>query len=173
MRHARGGPGGGGGVQYQDFDAKPRTIATVFGCVAERSWTVLAAAGVTTVLSVAASIAAFGWNAWNLYFSHVLPFQTEYMATRLETFAFSMPTWFMSGRLFGLPAGGAYALQAVATLLTFALAYRLFRLPVARTWKLMVLGIGTFLATPEAFNDDLSPVSLAILLSPPLTARGT
>jgi arabinofuranan 3-O-arabinosyltransferase len=82
--------------------------------VIERRWTVMLVAGLTTVVMVLASIAAFGYAVWPSHALEVLPFQREVMMKLGGTFLTMMPSAFGMARLSGYESDTALAIHMAA-----------------------------------------------------------
>ena len=137
--------------------------------VAAGLWRTILAAAVTALLCVALSSAAFGPDIWPAWLASLTGYSGRY-----QPLAFLMPTIAANARMLGAPVLFSWAIQACAAVLVAAVVWRACRGGVSpRASALLV--VGTFLATPHAFNYDMPMTTAAGLwyLSERLrTARG-
>jgi len=115
-------------------------------------WRAFAAAALTVVLLVAASIAWLGTDIWIAFF-HQMNLQDRMMEAA-ESFWPRMPTVFAALRLAGVAAPWAYAMQGLSALLAAIAVAAIWRSGGALGVKSAALVVGTFLATPYAWDYD-------------------
>jgi hypothetical protein len=126
----------------------------------DRNWRLFAWATGFTLLLVGASTALFGLDVWRLYFSQIVPYQNLVMTHWAGLFLRMMPSTFGSIRTLGYTPAMAFAVQAVISVIAFAVLVRLLFLlrdPLERAFAILV---GTLLITPYAFNYDMGAVSV-------------
>lgn len=132
--------------------------------LAERRWTVIASASITTLALFAASLAFYGVDAWKGYISDVLPYQSVIMQRLNGTILFMLTSVFGGLRNWGIPfsvAIGLHAALAVPVALATVFAFYVVRDDDHRA---ILLILGTFLITPYALTYDTGMVSAAAAL---------
>ncbi|MDG4885605.1 glycosyltransferase family 87 protein [Mesorhizobium sp. WSM4884] len=133
-----------------------------FLLLAERRWTVIASAVVSTISLVGLSAAIFGVDAWRGYFTEVLPYQTFVMRNLEGTFLTMMPSVYAALRNWTVGPGPALALHVVvAAPIAVILIAALFRTASAHDRDILVL-TGTFIITPYALTYDLGLFAAAL-----------
>lgn len=141
-----------------------------FLLVAERRWSMIASAALTTVALVAASVAVFGVEAWEGYFDEVVPYQAYVMRALEGTFLAMMPAFYGALRNWTVTPDLALTLHllvAVPVALVTIVAF--FRVADAR-YRTALLVLGTFVVTPYALSYDLGLLVPALAL---LAGNGT
>ena len=126
----------------------------------DRNWKLFGWATGFTLLLVGASVALFGVDVWRLYFSQIIPYQNFVMTDWSGIFLRMMPSAFGSMRTLGYTPATAFAVQAVISVIAFAVLLRLLfmlRDPLERAFAILA---GTLLITPYAFNYDMGAVSV-------------
>jgi len=161
------------------IDRRPRTAGVLLGLltfkpqlgllapvlvVAERRWSILVAAALTGAAFAGFSAVLFGVEAWRDFATLTVPMQTTMMQTGKGPFMLMMVSAFASGRVLGLDATWAMALQAPFTLAAGVLAWRACRGSGPVWAKVATMMVTTLLATPQALNYDMIPVAAAALL---------
>ncbi|MFP6749428.1 MAG: glycosyltransferase family 87 protein [Alphaproteobacteria bacterium] len=152
------------GILFGLLTFKPHLgILIPIALIAMRQWPAAAAAALTAALFIGVSVLVHGGDVWLLFWDSTIPYQLRFMAEAEGPFQAMMPSWFMTGRLVGLPLGPVQAVQAVLALAAGVLVYRVFR--GGGDWRLKVslLFVATFLASPQGFNYDMGLVSAAAL----------
>lgn len=153
------------GILFGLLTFKPQLgVMIPIALLALGQWRAILAAGVTAAALAAASIGVFGWESWIAFVDRTMPYQLAFMADGTGPFTWMMPTLFMSGRLLGLDADTAYALQLILAAATALLVFLTFRR--GGDWRLLsaVAFLAPIVASPQAFNYDMGLVSVAILL---------
>lgn len=153
------------GVLFGILTVKPQLgILLPFALMASRRWLTIVSAGVTTVFMVAASAFLFGLESWEAYFDVIVPFQAVIMNERQGEFLVMMPSAYMGLRLLGVEQEIRTAVQLL--LFVIALAGVVWTFARCQDWilQLAVLTVGTFIASPYAFNYDMTAVSFALVL---------
>lgn len=153
------------GILFGILTVKPQLgILLPLALVAARQWTAIASAGVTAAAMIGVSVAVFGWESWQAYVDQVIPLQTQIMNHGHGVFMTMMPSAYIGLRLLevdpaarSLVQGGMAVAAAAAVFWTFARC---------RDWDLRfgVLTVATFVASPYAFNYDMTTVSVALAL---------
>jgi len=141
-----------------------------FLLVAERRWSMIASAALTTVALVAASVAVFGVETWEGYFDEVVPYQAYVMRALEGTFLAMMPAFYGALRNWTVTPDLALTLHllvAVPVALVTIVAF--FRVADAR-YRTALLVLGTFVVTPYALSYDLGLLVPALAL---LAGNGT
>lgn len=141
-----------------------------FLLVAERRWSMIASAALTTVALVAASVAVFGVETWEGYFDEVVPYQAYVMRALEGTFLAMMPAFYGALRNWTVTPDVALTLHllvAVPVALVTIVAF--FRVADAR-YRTALLVLGTFVVTPYALSYDLGLLLPALAL---LAGNGT
>jgi alpha-1,2-mannosyltransferase len=119
-------------------------------------WRTIAAAAATTAALVAVTAALYGPHIWMEYLAKIGP-QQVYL---LQTVGFHMmPTAFAGMRLMGLPADGAWAVQAVQSAAALAATVWTFSRRRDGTLSVALLVTATFLFTPYSYNYDLTAIA--------------
>jgi len=162
------------------MDRRPKWAGALFGLLifkpqigvllpvtvlARRHWKVLAAAAITGVLVLLASLLVFGPGAWRGFFGPTLTTQAAMLRQGHGPFRWMMPSAYMAARVLKFSWPDSAIIQAPFTLLAIVAAWRVsVRADVSAAWKAAVVMTATFVATPQAFNYDLIPVAAASLL---------
>lgn len=132
--------------------------------VAGGHWRVFFVAAITAVLMVALSVLVFGVDVWRDFFTDTLPFQAQMLNRGEGPFQLMMPTAFISARILGLEAGGAYGVQACFSVFAAWAVWHVWRGEGDFYAKCTVLLAASVLASPHNFIYDLIPLSVAALL---------
>jgi hypothetical protein len=129
-------------------------------------WRTIAAAAVTGLACVALSSWAFGSHIWAVWLRQLLDYSGHF-----DPVNYLMPTIEANARLLGLPERLAQVVQAAVTILVAFWVWRAFRARVTERAAALLV-VGTFLATPHAFNYDLPMMTAAIVWYFEEAARG-
>ncbi|MCV2865471.1 glycosyltransferase family 87 protein [Defluviimonas sp. WL0075] len=130
--------------------------------LAARDWRLIWRAGLVTLIFLAAPCAVFGTQSWTLAFQHLS--KTGWIFAERETLV-QMVTIYAGGRLMGLPAEFATALQVVSAGLAVIFVWRLWRDPrVPGELKLAGLLMAALLVPPYGFRYDMVVTLAATLL---------
>jgi arabinofuranan 3-O-arabinosyltransferase len=150
------------------LERRPVMAGICFGCLAYKphlglllplalaasgKWRTIAAAAATVAALVLASFALFGTATWTAFL--------EEMAGQMHLLGWNWPSWhriptvFVSLLVLGATTPVAYAAQIVSGLFAAALAVMVWRSPAPIETKAAVLTVGTFLATPYAWDYDM------------------
>jgi hypothetical protein len=133
-----------------------------FLLVAERRWSVIASAIISTLLLVAASAVVFGADSWRGYVQNVLPYQNAVMRVLEGLFLAMMPSVYGALRNWNFGPDLALTLHlAVALPTALAVATAFFRVRDARDRDTLLL-IATFIVTPYALSYDLGLLAGAV-----------
>jgi alpha-1,2-mannosyltransferase len=146
------------GVLFGLLTYKPQLgILVPVALVALGAWRATLAALGTLLVCVAVSSAVYGFNLWGLWLHSIF----EY-ATRFHPIVGYMPTIWANAIMLGAWRSVAWGLQACVSIPVALIVWRAFRDgPLDRAAALMV--VGTFLATPHAFNYDMPMMTLALV----------
>jgi hypothetical protein len=133
--------------------------------LARRHWKVLAAAAITGVAVLLASLLVFGPGAWRGFIGPTLATQTLMLRQGHGPFRWMMPSAYMAARVLKFSWPDSLMVQAPFTLLAIVAVWRVsVRRDVSAAWKAAVVITATFVASPQGFNYDLIPVAAASLL---------
>lgn len=122
------------------------------------------AAAVTLVL-IAASLVLFGTAPWLAYLQEVLPAQRGFLENGARMAIMTTPSFFVGGRLLGLPTAVDYGLQALAAVVILIACVAAFRRPANPALRAALVVVGAFLATPYCSSSDLGIVAAAQILA--------
>lgn len=135
--------------------------------VLQGNWRTIAWTVTWTALLVAASVLAFGWQAWRDYIVITSPLQMQIMTEGIGFFVNMMQTPFMAGRVLGLDTTGAAILHLVLAVpalgLTAWAAWRL-RATSLRVGTVSVAAIATLIVSPYAMSYDMTVLAGAVLI---------
>ena len=133
--------------------------------LAGRRWRTMGVAAAVVLAVIAASAAVFGLDAWRGFLGPTLKMQTIMLTHGRGPFQWMMPSAYMSGRLLHLQPGAALAVQAPFTLLgAGAVAWAWRRRGKPLELRAAILMLATFVASPQCFNYDLIPASVAAVV---------
>jgi arabinofuranan 3-O-arabinosyltransferase len=125
-------------------------------------WRVFASASVTAALMAAASLLAFGGEAW-IAFAQSIPHTSQaFLSDGWANFG-KLQTLFGLARALGVPEAGAWTLQAALALDAAVVVTMIWRGAAAFELKAAALATGALLATPYLYTYDL--VVLAVPLA--------
>jgi hypothetical protein len=125
-----------------------------FALLAGRRWLVIVVAAATAMLLVAASVAAYGIDAW-LHYQHNVAVLRAVILEDGAGVSHRMVSVFVFARHLGASVGTSYALQAASALVAaFFVARSWLRSDEAHIRNAMVI-VGTCLATPYLQDYDL------------------
>ena len=146
------------GVLFGLLAYKPQLgVLVPVALLAMGSWRALSAATATVLASVLFSGWLYGFELWPLW-AHSL---VDYARRFPPVFAY-MPTIEANARMLGASPGWADALQLAVSLPVAAMVWRAWRRgPTPQAAALLV--VGTFLATPHAFNYDMPMMTPALV----------
>ena len=162
------------------LDRRPRAAGALMGLLAFKPqialllpvmvvaggrWRTMWAAAATAAALLALSTAVFGLESWRAFLAGSLPLQGQMLRFGHGPFMSMMPSAYMAARLLGASWTEAALTQAPFTLLGGVLVWRAWRTPGAdAAERAAVLGVATFIASPQAFNYDLIPTAFAALV---------
>jgi Glycosyltransferase family 87 len=146
------------GILFGLLTYKPQLgVLIPVALVAAGAWRAIFAAAGTLLVCIAVSSVVYGFNLWELWLRSVL----EY-ATRFHPIVGYMPTIWANAIMLGAWRSAAWGLQLCVSIPVAIVVWRAFRHgPADRAAALMV--VGTFLATPHAFNYDMPMLTLALI----------
>jgi len=152
------------GVLFGLLTFKPQLgLVLPFALVALGAWRTIAAAAVTAIALVAASIAAFGLDPWRAYFE-VSGVSLISLVEQFHAFwTLMMISVLGAARTFGLSQPVALAIQVAVAIPVLALAIWAVRLTEDSSRRAFVLVTATVLVTPYTLNYDLTALSAVIL----------
>jgi hypothetical protein len=146
------------GVLFGLLTYKPQLgVLVPVALVAMGAWRAIAAAAATFLAGAALSSYVYGFALWGL-FAHSL---VEY-AVRFHPVVGYMPTIYANAIMLGAWRSVAWVLQLAVSIPIGVVVWRAYRQgPSARAAALLV--VGTYLATPHAFNYDMPMMTLALV----------
>jgi hypothetical protein len=146
------------GVLFGLLTFKPQLgVLIPFALVAAGLWRTILAACATFVILVILSSLAFGLDIW-LVWGHSI---VDYGARFTPVFEY-MPTILANAMMLGATKSVAVAAQLCVSIPVIAIVWRAFRAgPSPRACALLL--VGSFLATPHAFNYDMPMMTSAAL----------
>jgi hypothetical protein len=134
-----------------------------FALVALGAWRVIASAAVTALVLFGVATAMFGVDAWRDYFAAVGPYQTELLRQFEGFYTTMMVSVLASARQLGLPYPLALGLQVIVSVGAIALACWAVRRIADPCARAFLLAAATLLATPYAFNYDMTAIGAALV----------
>jgi len=132
--------------------------------LAARLWKPFVAAALTALAAAAASVAAFGIEAWRGYLEVMLPFELSFSQRATSSYILKALTVSEAARLMGASASFAYLVQALAVLAAAGVVIWAYRRMRERSAQAAVLLAGTALACPHLHVYDMSIVSVAAVV---------
>jgi alpha-1,2-mannosyltransferase len=154
------------GVLFGLLTFKPHLgLVLAFALVALAAWRVIAAAIVTALVLVAVSVAIFGIEPWRQYVEFTSAFQVHLLERFNGYYRFMMVSGVAGARTFGLGYPLAMALQIALTVAVVAIACWAVRATSDPLRRALVLASATPLATPYAFNYDLTALATVVVWS--------
>jgi len=124
-----------------------------------------ATAAAVTLLLIAGSMMLFGTQPWFDYLRDVMPAQRGFLENGAGLAILTTPSFFIAGRLLGLPIAIDYGLQAVAGIAILIACVAAFRRPANPVLRAALIMVGAFLATPYCSSSDLGIVAAAQILA--------
>jgi hypothetical protein len=145
------------GVLFGLLTYKPQLgVLVPVALVAMGGWRAIGAATATFAAGVLASGYVYGFAMWGLWAHSIV----EY-ATRFHPVVGYMPTVYANAIMLGAWRSVAWGLQLAVSMPVGVVVWRAFRDgPTPRAAALLI--IGTYLATPHAFNYDMPMMTLAL-----------
>jgi hypothetical protein len=155
------------GVLFGLLAYKPQLgVLVPIALVSAGLWRTIAAAAVTSLVCVALSSWAFGSDIWAVWLRQLLDYSGHF-----DPVNYLMPTIEANARMLGLPERLAQVIQAAVTIPVAFWVWRAFRAGVTERAAALLV-VGTFLATPHAFNYDMPMTTAAIVWYFEEAARG-
>ena len=152
------------GILFGLLTYKPQLgLAVPFILLALGAWRTIAAATVTTILLVAASVAVFGLEPWRSYFGQTTALQVSVLQ-HVNDFGTAMVTSAMvsAGRAFGVSLQTGLAVQIAIAVPVIAIAAWAVRQTSDPAKRAMVLVAATLLATPYSMVYDFPALTAVI-----------
>ena len=147
------------GVMFGLLAYKPQLgVLVPVALIAMGAWRAVAAATATFFVGAVVSGAVYGFSLWGLWVHSLV----EY-ATRFHPVVGYMPTIYANAVMLGASKGLAWGLQAVVSLPVGYIVWRAFRSEGASPRAAALLIVGTYLATPHAFNYDMPMMTAALV----------
>lgn len=133
--------------------------------LASGRWRVMKGALASIAAICGTTVLVWGAAPWLACLHATLPAQAGMMSHGSGPFLWMMTSAFAAVRLLGGSAGWGMAAQAPFALLGAFLVWRVWRVPKRLPGaRLALTALATFVATPQGFNYDLIPTTLAALL---------
>lgn len=133
--------------------------------LAGRRWRVMAGAAASALVVLALSTGLFGLQSWRDFIDGAMPTQSLMLRQGRGPFIAMMPSAFMAARELKFAWTTAMAAQLPFTALGVWVVWRAWRDEGSdATGRAALLCSATFLATPQAFNYDLVPSALSVLV---------
>lgn len=152
------------GVMIGMLTIKPHLgIVLPFALIALGAWRVIASATVTALALFALSAALFGFDAWREYFSVVGAYQSELLRQFDGFYTNMMVSVLAALRKIGLSYPIAFGFQVVVSLSAIALSTWAVRRIADPCGRAFLLAAATLLATPYAFNYDMTALGAALV----------
>ncbi len=140
----------------------------------ERRWSVIVAAGVTSVALVLLSGLIFGWETWRGYLEHNMPYQTHVMTQFGGTFIHMTPSLFGALRSYLIPTTYALPIHltfAALVVIVFCIGTLKTGAGIRRDFGFL---LATFLVIPYSLTYDLGAISaLAAIAAHQSAQEGT
>ena len=146
------------GVMFGLLTYKPQLgVLVAVALAAMGGWRAIASATATFAVLAAVAGWVYGFDLWGLWAHSIL----EY-ATRFKPVVGYMPTIYANAILLGAWRSVAWGLQAAVAIPVAVVVWRAWRQgPSPRAAALLV--VGTYLATPHAFNYDLPMMTMGLV----------
>jgi hypothetical protein len=146
------------GVLFGLLTFKPQLgVLVPFALVAAGLWRTIAAASATVAVGALLSSVVFGQGIWPRWVHSIVDYAGDF-----HPIAEYMPTIYANAIMLGASRGVALAAQLLVAIPVIAMVWRAFRAgPTPRACALLL--VGTFLATPHAFNYDMPMMTAAIV----------
>jgi hypothetical protein len=152
-----------GGILLGLLSYKPQFgVLVALALVASGSWRTAVAAGVTALLLVLASLAAFGIEPWLAWYRGIPEFEAILLGQRARL-EHLMPTALSNALALGASDRVAGLIQSGVTILAAAAVWYAFRRNRGRP-AIAVLAVSALLGSPYAFIYDLTLTGAAIAL---------
>ncbi|TIU70785.1 MAG: DUF2029 domain-containing protein, partial [Mesorhizobium sp.] len=163
------------GVLFGLLTIKPHLgILVPFCLLASGNWRAIFAAIVTTVAVVLATGLFFGFDVWRLFLTETRPLMTAIMeAPYPQPYQYNAITVFFTARALGFGLTAAYGAQAVATIISIAIAVWLWRpgRQVSHQERVALTAVLAILATPYGYTYDTISLAVAVAMLAAMTSR--
>jgi len=138
-------------------------VVLPFALLALSAWRVIVSAVVTSVILFLASVAVFGSGAWAKYFTSTSAFQTSLLEQFSGFYTTMMVSVLACLRAGGIPYDKAMSIQMAVSVVAIVGAVWAVRQVTDPCYRTFILVTATLLATPYAFNYDMTALA-AILV---------
>jgi hypothetical protein len=146
------------GVLFGLLAYKPQLgVLVPIALISAGLWRTIAAAAAATLACAALSNLAFGSDIWAIWLRQLLDYSGHF-----DPVNHLMPTIEANVRMLGAPAKLALIVQVAVSLPVAILVWRAFRDGVTERAAALLV-VGTFLATPHAFNYDMPMMTAAVV----------
>jgi hypothetical protein len=154
------------GVWFGLLSFKPQLgLLLPIAALSAGRWRLIAAAAITALALAALAATVFGVAAWRDFLAQTGPAQTTMMLHGVGPFQWMTPSALMSARLLGLGGLPALAIQTGFALFGGWLVWNAYRRKASDpNLRAALLIVATFVASPQSFNYDLIPLSMATLI---------
>ncbi len=149
------------GMLFGAMIIKPQLalMVPIYLC-ATRNWRTMVASFASALCIICASIAAFGTNAWEAYFTQISTYASYLMGALFHR---GMPTMYMFVLFITHHPMAAMVAQACCSVIILISSYYAFTATRNSGMHFMIVAAGMFLITPYTFVYDLPIVSIAVL----------
>ncbi|HVX57454.1 MAG TPA: glycosyltransferase family 87 protein, partial [Candidatus Saccharimonadales bacterium] len=152
------------GILFGLLTFKPHLgLVVPFVLVALGAWRVIAVAAVTAIVLVAATIPLFGVEPWRQYLEVTGGHQARLLEQFYGFFTIMMASVYAGARTLGLSYTVAMAIQVAVSVPVVGLACWAVRRTADPCRRAMIVAIATVLASPYAFDYDLTAVSAGLV----------
>jgi hypothetical protein len=152
------------GVLFGLLTFKPHLgLVLPFVLIALGAWRTIAAAIVTTLVLLLASVALFGIEPWQQYVAVAGPYQVMLLQVFKGFYASMMVSGVAGARTFGIAYPAAMTLQVVVSLSVIAITCWAVRATADPAARAFVVACAAPLVTPYAFNYDLTALAAAVV----------
>jgi hypothetical protein len=128
------------------------------------AWRTIAAAAITSIALIAASIVAWGIEPWAAFVTQTSAYQYRLLENFSGFYTFMMVSPFASMRLAEMPADVAKIVQAAISISVIITVMIAFRRTADIGLRSLLVASGTLLVSPYAFNYDMPMLTGAILI---------
>jgi hypothetical protein len=127
------------------------------------AWRAFAAAAVTALLLIAASLVFFGVEPWQAWWAGTAQWQWAFLSTTQAFFTTQMTTPFIALRFLGASVDVALAFQGLVALVVVGATWAVLKGPASWPLKATVVAFGSMLIAPYVLAYDLA-IPLAALV---------
>lgn len=153
------------GVLFGLLTVKPQLgLLLAPALLAIGAWRSIVSAILTATALVGTSVLLWGIEPWLGWLTQASRYQQWLLTNNFDGFyTYMMPSIFAAARLIGLPVAAAAAVQAAVAVVVVAVTVVAFRRTRDTAARALLLGCGTLLVSPYAFNYDMTLLTAALL----------